>query len=288
MKPEHHLRPLIAALALAAVAAGPAFAQLDPLTTSVGKAADERSDKRLDRMEKTVRELRSIIMQGKDTGKAVVVQPAETQGQIDLLSQKVSDLEGTLQRVNSGLDNLTTEIAQMRRQNAELAANGQALAAANARIDTLERQLNALTAAAVAASTQPTAAASDDPAADFDKAMRLYTDGQFRAAATAFQTYLDAHTDADDAPEASYYLAQAKYQQGDYQGASIGYIGAIRGWPSTSWAPDATVKLAQSLIEIRKQEEACKALAEFRTRYPKAGASVKAAANQAKTRARCG
>ena len=239
MKPEHHLRPLTVALALAVVAAGPAFAQLDPLTTNVGKAADERSDKRLDRMERTVRELRSIIMQGKDTGKAVVVQPAETQGQIDLLSQKVNDLEGSLQRVNSGLDNLTTEISQMRRENAQLAANGQALAAANARIDSLERQLTALTAAAVAARQPPPApAASADPAADFDRAMRLYTDGQFRAAATAFQSYLDAHADADDAAEASYYLGEAKYRQGDFQGASISYIGAIRGWPATTWAPD--------------------------------------------------
>src|SRR3954471_20022114 len=125
--------PLIAALALAAVAAGPAFAQLDPLTSNVGKAADERSDKRLDRMEKTVRELRSIVMQGRDTGKAVVVQPAETQGQIDLMSQKVTDLEGTLRRVNSSLDNLSTDVAAMRRENAQLAASGQALAAANAR-----------------------------------------------------------------------------------------------------------------------------------------------------------
>jgi tol-pal system protein YbgF len=282
---------LIAAVAFAAVAAGPAFAQLDPLTTNVGKAADERSDKRLDRMEKTVRELRSIIMQGKDTGKAVVVQPAETQSQIDLMNQKVSDLEGALRRVNSGIDNLNTDIAAMRRENAQLAANGQALAAANARIDSLERQLTALTAAAVAARTPPppvAPVASNDPAVDFDKAMRLYTDGQFRAAAASFQTYLDAHGDSEDAREASYYLAEAKYRQGDYQGASIGYIGAIRGWPATSWAPDATVKLAQSLIEIRKQDDACKTLAELNSRYPRAGASVKAAANQAKTRARCG
>jgi tol-pal system protein YbgF len=282
------IRPLLTAAALAALCAGPAFAQLDPLTSSVGRAADERSDKRLDRMEKTVRELRSIVFQGRDTGKPVVVQPTEMQGQVDLMNQKVQDLEGALRRVNGGLDNLTTEIAAMRRENAQLAANGQALAAANARIDSLERQLTALTAAAVAARTQAAAAPPPDPRADFDRGMRLYTDGQYRAAANSFETYLDEHGDADNAREASYYLGEAKYRAGDYQGASIGYIGAIRGWPATTWAPDATVKLAQSLIEIKKQDDACRTLAEFNTRYPRAGASIKAAATQARSKAKCG
>lgn len=290
MTPQIRLLLTAAALATlsAAVGVGPAFAQLDPLTSNVGRAADDRSDKRLDRMEKTVRELRSIVMQGKETGRPVVVQPAETQGQIDLMSQKVTDLEGALRRVNGGLDNLTTDITAMRRENAQLAANGQALAAANARIDALERQMTALTAAAVAARTPPPPpVASNDPGADFDRAMRLYTDGQFRAAAASFQTYLDAHADAEDAREANYYLGESKYRQGDFQGASIGYIGAIRGWPTTSWAPDATVKLALALVEVRKADQACQVLQEFVSRYPRAGASVKAAATQAKARARC-
>lgn len=279
---------LFAAAASGAVLlAGPALAQLDPLTEPLPRTLDQRSDRRLDRVEQTLRELRSIVYQGRDNGKPVVVQPADTQAQLELTNQRVQDLEGTLRRVNSSLDNLTTDIAAIRRENAQLAANGQQLAAANARIDVLERQLTALTAAAVAARTPPQAAVSEDPAADFDKAMRLYTDGQYRAASAAFQAYLDSHGDTDDAKEASYYLGEAKYKQGDFQGASIGYIGAIRGWPTTSWAPDATVKLAQSLIEIQKRDDACRALTEFNTRYPKAGASVKTAATQARTRARC-
>ena len=55
-----------------ALAAQTAFAQTpmpmeeDPL--------DDRSRKRLDRMEKVVRELRAIVFQGRDTGQPVVVQ----------------------------------------------------------------------------------------------------------------------------------------------------------------------------------------------------------------------
>jgi tol-pal system protein YbgF len=280
---------VLAAAVFAALAVGPAFAQLDPLNEPLPRTLDQRSDRRLDRVEQTLRELRSIVFQGRDTGRPVIVQNADTPAQVDLMSQRVQDLEETLRRVNGTLDSLSTDIAALRREDTRQAQNASQLAAANARIDALERQLTALTAAAVAARTPPPApAASNDPAADFDRAMRLYTDGQYRGAAAAFQSYLDAHGDTDDAREASYYLGESKYRQGDFQGASIGYIGAIRGWPATSWAPDATVKLAQSLIEIRKAEDACRTLQEFNTRYPRAGASVKSAATQARTRARCG
>lgn len=287
------IRTRTAALAavMAIGAAGPALAQLDPLTEPLPRTLDERSDKRLDRVEKTLRELRTIVMQGKDTGKAVVVQPAETQGQIETLNNRVQDLEASLQRINGGLDTLTADIAQLRRDSAQAQANATALAAATARIDALERQLTAITAAALggrAAAGPSDAEPTADPGADFDTAMRLYTDGQYRAAAAAFQGYLDTHGDADDAREASYYLGEARYKQGDYQGASLGYIGAIRGWPATSWAPDAMVKLAQSLIELKKPQDACSTLSQLSTRYPRAGASVKTAATQARTRARCG
>jgi tol-pal system protein YbgF len=276
------------AAALAVVAAGPAFAQLDPLNEPLPRTLDQRSDRRLDRVEQTLRELRSIVFQGRDTGRPVIVENADTPAQVELMSQRVQDLEETLRRLNGTLDNLSTQIADLRREDTRQAQNASQVAAANARIDALERQLTALTAAAVAARTPPPPpAATNDPAADFDKAMRLYTDGQYRAAAASFQSYLDAHGESEDAREASYYLGEAKFRQGDFQGASIGYIGAIRGWPATSWAPDATVKLAQSLIELRKTEDACRTLQEFNTRYPRAGASVKAAAGQAKTRARC-
>ena len=64
---------LFASTAAVAVAQTPLPAD-DPL--------DDRSAKRVDRMEKVVRELRAIVFQGRDTGKPVVVQPAETDAQI--------------------------------------------------------------------------------------------------------------------------------------------------------------------------------------------------------------
>ena len=65
----------LAPVMLAPVA--PAVAQ-----TAMPDPLDDRSVKRLERMEKVVRELRSIVFQGRVTGQPVVVQAAETDAQI--------------------------------------------------------------------------------------------------------------------------------------------------------------------------------------------------------------
>jgi hypothetical protein len=81
MRAMNKLRCLVflAVLGLAA----PAFAQtpLDPL--------DDHSAKRLDRMEQVIKELRAIVFQGRETGKPVIVEPADTDAQMSALSQTI-------------------------------------------------------------------------------------------------------------------------------------------------------------------------------------------------------
>lgn len=281
-------RPLLASLLLAStLLAGSAWGQADPLTDPLPRALGRQNDERLDRVEKTLREMRSILFQGRDTGRAVVVQPAETQSQVQALSQRVADLEATLRTINGQLDSATNDVVTLRRDAAS-ATNSVAdrQAAANAalvtRIESLERQLKEQAERAAAA------AAAVPVGSGFDNAMKLYIDGQHRASATAFQSYLDANPDSADAPEANYYLGESLYRQADFQGAASAYLRAIRSWPATPWAPDATVKLAQSLVELKtKNADACQILTEFNTRYPRATAALKATAAATRTRARC-
>ena len=54
---------LAATAGLVLIASAPAFAQ-----TPLGDPLDDHSAKRLDRMEKVVRELRAIVFQGRETG----------------------------------------------------------------------------------------------------------------------------------------------------------------------------------------------------------------------------
>ena len=95
--------PGVAAVALGlALVAAPACAQ-----TSMDDPLDAHDAKRLDRMEKVVRELRAIVFQGKQTGKPVTVQPADTDSRIQDLGNRVSDLEQSLTRVNGALETAT-------------------------------------------------------------------------------------------------------------------------------------------------------------------------------------
>ena len=279
---------LVLATAFAAmlvVGSGAAQAQLNPLTDPLPRTLDERSDKRLDRVEQTLREMRAILFQGRDSGKAVVVQPAETADQIEALTSRVNDLEATLRRLNGQIDQVSSDVGALRRDGAaaQQAANTQNIQMA-ARLDAIEKQLGALVSAQKAQQAEVAA----DPAKAFDAAMQLYTGNQTRAAATAFQAYLDTFSDQADAPEARYYLGESLFKQADYANAAPAYIGAIRGWPQTNWAPDAVIKLSITLIELKKNPDACGILTEFSTHYPKAPAALRAQAASTKIRARCG
>ena len=88
-----------AALAILAVAA-PAVSQT-PMSDDL---LDRRDAKRVENMEKVVRELRAIVFQLRDTGKPVVVQPADTDVRIQEMSAKINDLEQTLRRLNEMSD----------------------------------------------------------------------------------------------------------------------------------------------------------------------------------------
>ena len=286
MTPSANRLVLATALTVMLVAgSGAARAQLNALTDPLPRALDERSEKRLDRVEQTLREMRAILFQGRDSGKAVVVQPAETADQIEAMTNRVNDLEATLRRLNGQIDQVSGDLGALRREGAaaQQSANAQNAQLA-ARLDAIEKQLGTL----VSAQKAQQAEVAVDPAKAFDAAMQLYSGNQTRAAATAFQTYLDTFSDQADAPEARYYLGESLFKQAQYANAAPAYIGAIRGWPQTNWAPDAVIKLSITLIELKKNSDACGILTEFSTHYPKAPAALRAQAASTKIRARCG
>jgi tol-pal system protein YbgF len=268
--------------ALLASTALPALAQTpmpeDPL--------DDRSVKRVERMEKVVRELRAIVFQGRDTGKPVVVQPAETEAQILTLGERIGDLEQTLQKVNGQNETLTHDLDQARRASAEYKTRGDAL---EARLAALEAKLTALETAAVQAAAEPPAppAPPADPAAAFKQARQFLLDGDYANAEAAFSAYVTNYPDNARAPEARYWLGETLFVREAYGDAAGSYLGAVRGWPQTSWAPDATLKLSRSLVALKKPADACKTLDELAKRYPKAPPAVVSRAASTRVAAKC-
>jgi tol-pal system protein YbgF len=290
------LRLLTAAAAIALVAAPlcatPSFAQTplddDPL--------DARDAKRLDRMEKVVRELRDIVFAAQKTGAPVVVQPADTDSRLADLATRLGDLEQTLTKINGSLETTSHELDQTRRDNTALRAQVKSL---GDRLTADEQKMAQAAQAAAAAQAAPPTPAEPAPPADpeaaaaaaasaFTKARQLMLNGDYDGAQTAFAAYVTTYPDTPRTPEARYWWGKTLAVNGDYARAAAAFVGAIRGWPKTAWAPDAVVELGRALVELKKPTDACEALAEVNRKYPKAPPAVKSRAAAVRLKAKCG
>lgn len=281
------LAVLFASSAAVAVAQTP-LPEADPL--------DDRSVKRVERMEKVVRELRSIVFQGRDTGKPVVVQPAETDAQIAALNDRVTDLEQTLTKLNGQNETVTFELTKANKAAADQKARADAL---EQRLAAIEKTLADLQAAAangqLVAGAAPVADGAvpppppppADPAVAFKQARQLLLDGDYAKAEQAFSAYVANYPDNAKTPEARYWLGETLFVREAYTDAAAAYIGAIRGWPQSTWAPDATLKLARSMVALKKTAEACRTLDELSKRYPKAPSQVTSRAASTRVAAKC-
>lgn len=241
---------------------------------------DDRSRKRLDRMEKVVRELRAIVFQGRDTGQPVIVQPAGTDEQMQSLSQRVTDLEQTLTKLNAQNEGLVYELDQSRR----------ALEASQAQVDTLNARLAPLESAAAAeqlAAEQEAALAAQDPTEAFANAAGLMNGGDFDGAEAALADFVQRHPDHAKAGEANYMLGKAYSVRSAHSEAAAAFIEAIRGYPKTSWAPDAMAELSRELVALKRAKDACATLDTLKAKYPKAPAAVTKKATAARTQAKC-
>jgi tol-pal system protein YbgF len=271
-----------AALGVALVAA-PVAAQ-----TPIDESLSKRDARRLDEMEKVVKEMRAIVFKGRDTGQPVVVEPADTDARLGELTARLSDLEQSLTRINGALESTSHELEQARRDNAALRDQVKALADRLAGLE--QKQAEAAAPPPPAAGPAPPAeggAAAGDPAQAFAQARQLMLSGNYDSAEEAFRDYVQTYPDAPRAPEARYWWGKTLSVKGSHAEAATAYLGAIRNWPQTSWAPDATVELARELAATKRFEPACQILAELPKRYPKATAAVKSRAAAAAAQAKC-
>ena len=272
-----------AASALAAIflvaAAGHALAQV-----SLDEPLDEHAAKRLDRMEKAMKELRAIVFQGRETGAPVVVQPAETQSQLQGIGDKITDLGQTLARMNGELEVIKHDLDQTRQDVQDLRQIESGL---RERVATLERTGKDMTTPPIAPPA-PAAVAALDPPGAFAAARAAFEAGDMATAEGEFRDYVDRYGDSPGGPEARFYLAKTLMSRKAWPDAATAEIGAIRGWPHTRWAAEAVLDLSRSLVAMGKPADACQTLGELAKRYPKATPSVLRAAGGVRAQARCG
>jgi len=263
--------------------------------TPLDDSLDDHSAKRLDRMEQAIRELRAIVFQGREVGKPVMVEPADTDARLQALTDKVNDLEQAITRLNGQLDDTGHALDEARHETDALREENGAL---KDRISRLEGA-GAPAAQAAPPGGGPEASGSPatppppppptaDPAAAFAAARQAYDAHDNAAAEAGFKDYIDRFGDTPKAPEACYFLGKTLLARQDWPDAAAADVAAVRLWPQTSWAPDALLDLAQALVGMGKPVDACQMLTELDRRYPKANADVKTGAAALRSQAHCG
>jgi tol-pal system protein YbgF len=271
----------IAAFVFAAALCAPALAQ-----TPIDESLDARSARRLDNLEKVVRELRAIVFQGRETGAPVVIQPAETQAQIGSLTDRLSDLDRSVTRLNGEMEVVRHDLDQVRQDESDLRAQNAAL---KEEVHVLEQKLTAPPPPPPppAAAEAPPAPPANDPVAAFAAARTLWQSGDNAGAEAAFRDFTDRYGDNPRAAEAHYYLGKTLAARSAWAEAATADIGALHGWPQVRWAPDAMLDLSRALVGLGKNTDACRTLGELTHHYPKPPASVLAGARAVRRQAAC-
>jgi tol-pal system protein YbgF len=269
-------------LMAAAPAAPPARAQ-----TPIDESLTKRDARRLDEMEKAVKEMRAIVFKGRDTGKPVVVEVEDTGARLAEFANRLGDLEQSLTKINGALEASTHELDQARRANAALEAQVKALSERLAAVEQKQAPPPAAPVAAAPEAPSPAATAASASEA-FANARRLMLSGDYDQAEAAFRGYVGTYPDAPRTQEARYWWGKTLAVKGAHADAARAYIGAIREWPQASWGADAVVELARELVFLKKPADACQTLSELPKHYPKPAAAVKTRAAAVAAQAKCG
>jgi len=118
-------------------------------------------------------------------------------------------------------------------------------------------------------------------------AMSFLRQGDYGAAEAAFSQFLEAYGDTSLAGNAQYWLGETYYVREQYQDAARAFLAGYQTYASSPKAPDSLLKLGITLAALGQTQDACITLAEVPRTFPGAPQSVKARAEQERSRAGC-
>jgi tol-pal system protein YbgF len=112
--------------------------------------------------------------------------------------------------------------------------------------------------------------------ADFERAQEALASGDFRGAATQFETYTQTYPGGPLSADAHFLRGQAFENLGEMANAARAYLESFSGTPDGPKAPEALYKLGTSLGALGQQNEACVTLSEVESRFPSSEIVVQA------------
>ena len=131
-------------------------------------------------------------------------------------------------------------------------------------VNNTDRVVTATTTNGVMASGSTT----NDAAQDYKNAFTLLKHGKYDDSITAFNGFLQTHSDSKYASNAQYWLAEANYVSKKYPQALTEFTKVVEQYPASSKVADAKLKLGFTHYELGQYEESRVELTRLRAQFP--------------------
>jgi tol-pal system protein YbgF len=230
-------------------------------------AERERLDQALERIGKIEDTLKSQALLDLFTQiEALKVEVSNLRGQIEVLNNSVDGSAKRQRDMYTDLDNRLRHFEQA--PPGVISSSSPALPPATP----VSAAANSKSAAKVA--TAPAAAASEDAAYEAAQAQRR--SGNYPAAITGFQAFINQYPKSGLAPRAQYWIGDSYFNQRDFKQAIDNQQALIKNYPDSPSVPDAMLNIASSQLELGDSVAGKKTLEDVVTRYPVSDAAEKA------------
>jgi tol-pal system protein YbgF len=121
----------------------------------------------------------------------------------------------------------------------------------------------------------------------YDRAFSLLRQANYDDAEKAFKTFIDKNPQDKLLDNAKYWHGETFYVRAKFNDAAVAFADAYQQNPKGNKAPDSLLKLGLTLARLDKKDDACTTLAELKKSYPNAPATMRASADQERSRLKC-
>lgn len=132
-----------------------------------------------------------------------------------------------------------------------------------------------------------TPAPSNNAAGQYEQAFSYLKSGDYGAAEKGFDRFLKQYPDHALSANAIYWLGETHYVRNDYAKAAQVFAKAYQKYPGGPKGADNLLKLGMSLGGMGKTKDACVALGQLKTEYPKGPTPVLRRAQQESDKLNC-
>ncbi|MES1990557.1 MAG: tol-pal system protein YbgF [Pseudomonadota bacterium] len=271
---------------LCASAAALAFAAfLVPFSVSADDSDLRAVNNRLDRLERSVNDMRQNGSVSSDDGAPAVAMGGDAAVRLSQFEEQMRLLNGRIEELTHKLDMANQDLATYKEATdlrfQEMSQGGPA-AATGAPTDVTPA---AATDASPAAPSVQLPAGT--PQVQYDFGIDLLKKGQFPQARDAFKQFLVQHPKDPLAGNAQYWLGETYYAQSQYKDAADSFLKGYTTYSKSTKAPDSLLKLGMTLVQLKQKDAACATFGQLKEQFPNASPAIVARNKQERQKAGC-